>query len=128
MVKYLINFKAIDWESPAPGVRHKVFLENGQRIRLVEFSDSFVEVEWCTKGHVGYVLDGRMSIDFDGEWLEFKAGDGLFIPEGEASKHKGSVAKGEKVLIILFEKDISATSQKTGCPNPSGFFCNGNVI
>ncbi|MEW6607050.1 MAG: cupin domain-containing protein [bacterium] len=104
MAKYLINFKAMDWERPAPGVRHKVFLKHGQRVRLVEFSDDFVESDWCTKGHLGYVLDGRMSIDFNGERVEFNAGDGLFIPEGEASKHRGSVAKGEKVLIILFEK------------------------
>jgi len=34
----------------------------------------------------------------------FRAGDGLFIPEGEENKHKGKVAKGEKALIILFEK------------------------
>jgi ethanolamine utilization protein EutQ (cupin superfamily) len=104
MVSRLIDFKVIDWENPAPGVRHKVFSKNGQRIRLVEFSDSFVEAEWCTKGHVGYIMDGRISIDFDGEKIEFKSGDGLFIPEGEPNKHKAIVAKGEKALIILFEK------------------------
>jgi len=104
MVSHKIDFEAIAWESPTPGVRHKVFFKDGRRIGLVEFSDSFVEADWCTKGHVGYILDGRISIDFDGEQIEFRAGDGLFIPEGKASKHKGSVAKGEKALIILFEK------------------------
>jgi quercetin dioxygenase-like cupin family protein len=104
MVEYLIDFKTIAWESPAPGVRHKVFVKDSQRIRLVEFSDSFVESEWCTRGHIGYVLDGRISIDFDGKQIEFKTGDGFFIPEGEANRHKGSVRKGEKALIVLFEK------------------------
>jgi quercetin dioxygenase-like cupin family protein len=104
MDKYLIDFKSIAWESPAPGVRHKVFVKDGQRIRLVEFSDNFVESEWCTRGHIGYVLEGRISIDFDEKQTEFKAGDGLFIPEGKANRHKGSVRKGEKALIVLFEK------------------------
>ena len=104
MVEYLIGFKEIAWESPAPGVRQKAFVKDGQRIRLVEFTDSFFEPEWCTRGHIGYILEGRISIDFDGKQIEFKAGDGLFIPEGEGNKHKGSVEKGEKALIVLFEK------------------------
>jgi quercetin dioxygenase-like cupin family protein len=56
------------------------------------------------RGHIGYVPEGRISIDFNGEVIDFKAGDGIFIPEGEESRHKGMVARGEKVLVILFEE------------------------
>src|SRR4030042_1414624 len=104
MVEYLIDFKKIAWESPALGIRHKIFVKDGKRIRLVEFSDNFVEPEWCIRGHIGYVLEGRISIDFDGKQMEFKAGDGLFITEGEANRHKGSIRKAQKALIILFER------------------------
>lgn len=105
MHDYLIDFQGIDWENPASGVRRKIFSKDGQRIRLVEFSDSFVEANWCTKGHVGYILDGRIFIDFDGKIeIEFSSGDGIFILEGEANKHMGRIANGEKSLIILFEK------------------------
>jgi len=102
MKNYLINFKALAWESPAAGVRQKAFIQGGQRIRLVEFSDNFVEADWCRKGHAGYVLEGRLAIDFNGKRVEFKAGDGLWIAEGEP--HKASVARGETALLILFEK------------------------
>jgi uncharacterized cupin superfamily protein len=57
MRDYLIDFQNMTWESSAPGVRHKVY----------------------TKGHIGYVLEGNISIDFDGRVLTFREGDGFFI-------------------------------------------------
>jgi len=93
----------MNWKSPASGVRQKVFLQGDQKIRLVEFSDGFEEKDWCTNGHAGYVLEGKLSVAFGGRVIDFKAGDGLFVPEGEAHKHKAMIAKGDKVLIVLFE-------------------------
>ena len=104
MKNCLIDFQDIDWEAPAPGVQHKAYVKDNQRLRLVEFSDEFVEDSWCTKGHVGYILEGSISIDFDGTLIHFKAGDGLFIQEGKENKHKAKIAKDKKALIILFEK------------------------
>ncbi|MHC1574236.1 MAG: hypothetical protein ACXQTY_00310 [Candidatus Methanogasteraceae archaeon] len=99
-----IDFKNMGWESPTSGIRYKVYARGNQRIRLVEFSEDFNEPDWCTRGHVGYVLEGRLTIDFDGELIDFMSGDGIFIPEGEESKHRGKVARGEKALVILFEE------------------------
>ena len=100
----LVNFENMKWQNPAPGICYKEYIKDNQRIRLVEFSEQFNEVDWCTKGHVGYVIGGKISIDFNGEILTFRKGDGLFISEGEENKHKGSVGKGEKALLILFER------------------------
>ena len=100
----LINFKRMKWENPAPGIRYKECIKDNQKIRLVEFSEQFKEVDWCMKGHVGYVIEGKISINFSGSIIDFKSGDGLFISEGEGNKHKGSVGKGEKALLILFER------------------------
>lgn len=104
MNEYLIDFQGMKWESQVSGVRYKAFIRGEHRVRLVEFSEEFSEKDWCTKEHVGYVIDGSISIDFDRKLVNFKSGDGLFIPKGEANKHKGRIAKGEKALIILFEK------------------------
>ena len=104
MSDHLIEFKNMRWERPAPGVRHKAYVRGGQRIRLVEFSEGFTEPDWCTRGHIGYVLDGQISIDFNSEAIDFNAGDGMFIPEGEESRHIGRVAGGEKALVIPFEE------------------------
>ena len=43
-------------------------------------------------------------MDFNGTKILFKEGDGIFIPEGEESKHKAQVENGETASLILFEK------------------------
>jgi len=99
-----VPLKDMPWESPAPGVRHKAYTKKGMRLRLVEFSDVFKEESWCTKGHVGYVLEGELSIDYDGRIVRYLPGDGIFIEEGEENRHKAIIPKGKKALFILVEK------------------------
>ena len=82
MTPYRINFESMAWESPMVGVRFKAYEQDGRRLRLVEFTKEFVESDWCTKGHIGYILEGRMEIDFDGKVIVFGPGDGVFIPAG----------------------------------------------
>lgn len=103
MEDYLVNFKDMEWQCPANGIRYKVFVNGNQRIRLVEFSEGFVEEEWCTKGHAGYVLEGSLTTNFNGSLITHKKGDICFIPEGEENKHKAVVGKGERALMLLFE-------------------------
>lgn len=102
MDRYKVDFDSISWESPATGVRFKRHSESGRQIRLVEFSREFVEPDWCTRGHIGYVLDGRCEIDFDGHVVEYGPGDGIFIPAGEEHKHMASVLT-DVVLVVLIE-------------------------
>lgn len=104
MNRFIVDFKGIEWESPMPGVRFKAFVNDGRKLRLVEFTEELYEKDWCRKEHIGYMLDGRMTIDFAGRILEYAAGDGIFIPEGEEGRHKASIAKGERALIIFVEK------------------------
>jgi len=44
-----------------PGARSKFFQQEDKQIRLVEFTDEFVEPDWCEKGHIGYVLEGTLA-------------------------------------------------------------------
>lgn len=103
MDKYLIRFKEMDWKSNGVGFRTKEYIFGSQRIRLAEFSEGFVEPDWCTNGHVGYVLEGAFSIDFSGTIIQFNESDCLLIPEGEENKHKAVLGIGERVLLVLFE-------------------------
>jgi uncharacterized protein YjlB len=42
-----------------------------------------------------------LSISFDGEVISFKAGDGLFIPSGAASKHRSvAISAGTQLLMV----------------------------
>ncbi len=91
MEQYRIDFESMEREEPADGVKVKAYEQDGKKLRLVEFSKEFVEPDWCTKGHIGYILEGQMEIDFYGEKEIFGPGDGIFIPAGQEHKHKGRV-------------------------------------
>ncbi|MCP4260113.1 MAG: cupin domain-containing protein [Planctomycetes bacterium] len=102
MEQYKIDFESMPWESPAAGVKFKAFERNTKKLRLVEFYKDFVEPDWCSKGHIGYILEGQMEIDFNGDKEVFGPGDGVFIPAGQQHKHKGRVLT-DKVKAILVE-------------------------
>jgi len=99
---YRLAFDAMEWETPAPFVRQKRVDLGTKVLRLVEFQRGFVEEEWCTKEHAGYVLEGRMSVAFNNEAIEFEAGDGIDIPPGQTSCHKATPLT-ERVMLLLFE-------------------------
>ena len=102
MEQYRINFDTMPWESPADGVRFKAYEQGSRKLRLVEFDKEFIELDFCTKGHIGYILEGQMEIEFDGAKEVFGPGNGVFIPPGRQHKHKGRVLTG-KVKAILVE-------------------------
>ena len=102
-----VEFAAQAWEAPVPGVRMKVFRQAGTQVRLVEFAKDFVEPDWCLRGHAGYVLDGRIEVDFNGEVEVFGPGDGLIIPPGEPHKHKARALTGT-VTVVLVEEAVES--------------------
>ena len=102
MKQYKINFESMAWENPMVGVRFKAYEQDGRKLRLAEFTKEFVEPDWCTKGHIGYILKGQMEIDFDGKVIVFKVGDGVFIPAGEKHKHRARILT-DVVRVILAE-------------------------
>jgi quercetin dioxygenase-like cupin family protein len=104
MASYRVDFEAMGWQSPAAGVRFKAFADAARRVRLVEFSEGFHEVDWCRGGHIGMVLQGRCEVDFDGQVIAFGPGDGIFIPPGEPHRHKARVVDGP-VRVVLVEDE-----------------------
>jgi quercetin dioxygenase-like cupin family protein len=102
MKQHKIDFDSMAWEVPADSVRFKAYEQDGRKLRLVEFSKEFVEPDWCTKGHIGYIIEGKIEIDFDGDKEVFAPGNGIFIPSGEKHRHKGRVLT-DKVKAILTE-------------------------
>jgi quercetin dioxygenase-like cupin family protein len=102
MEKCKVSFDGLQWESPLKGARQKAVQEGKRRLRLVEFSRGFVEPDWCLKGHIGYVLEGEMDVNFDGTLVHYSAGDGILIPPGPANKHKATIST-EVVRLFLVE-------------------------
>ncbi len=103
MHPYLADFANLDWVDDGPGLQTKVLVQGKNRIRLARFSEGFEEEGWCRKAHLGYVLTGSGTLNFGGEMVPVKAGDGLAIPGGEAGQHKMQIAPGEQIVILLFE-------------------------
>ena len=102
MERYRVDFESMPWETPTAGVRFKAHEQDGKRLRLVEFTKEFVELDWCKNGHIGLVLEGQIEVDFDGEIIVGSAGEGVFIPPGEKHKHKGR-AVTDTVKLVLVE-------------------------
>ena len=98
-----IIFDQIEWQSPQPGMRCKVFLDGTRQIRIVEFSQEFLEAQWCEKGHVGLVLSGDLEIDFSGRVVRFPEGSALSIPQGAAHAHKARAVTSTVRLFLVEE-------------------------
>ncbi len=86
MTSRKVDFDTLAWESPMPGVRHKVQVVGDRKLRLVEYS-SRMAPHWCAVGHFGRILSGRFEITFDDGTEIFEPGDGVMIPDGEAHRH-----------------------------------------
>ena len=56
---------------------------------------------WCVTGHVGYVLQGSLEIEFGDGIRSFDAGDGFFIRAGEVERHKPKAIQGPVKLLVV---------------------------
>jgi len=101
MQNYRIDFDALPWEPVMDGVRQKVVVHSGKKVRLVEYSKA-MSPHWCTKGHYGYILNGRLEIEFRESTHAFEEGNGVFIPNGEEHRHRARVLS-DVVRAILVE-------------------------
>jgi len=99
-----VDFAALPWEEPAPGVRFKAMIRGNQRLRLVEFTNEFIEHDWCLKAHIGYVLEGELEITFDDATERLTAGDGVFITGGEQERHRARLKGTAVARLILVEE------------------------
>jgi len=100
---YSVEFDNLQWESPLPGARFKSFFRDGKALRIVEFTDQFVEPHWCEKGHIGIVLSGELEVDFKGNVVRYPEGSAIFIPSGESHAHKGRAITPVVRLFLVEE-------------------------
>ncbi|OGU55644.1 MAG: hypothetical protein A2V66_10215 [Ignavibacteria bacterium RBG_13_36_8] len=101
-MEYKIDFDKLNSESPFEGISHKYFIHGDTKLRLVEYGKN-MPPHWCSKGHIGYVLEGEMEIEFANEKILFRKGDGVFIPGGDEHKHKGVVITEKAVMVFVEE-------------------------
>jgi mannose-6-phosphate isomerase-like protein (cupin superfamily) len=101
--RYKVDFESLPWNEPGDGIRFKIMQRDGYQVRLVEFSRHMKHESWCVRGHMAYIVEGRMEIDFDGKRECFEVGDGLFVPDGEAHRHRPKVLS-DRVVFFSVER------------------------
>ena len=100
---HLVSFGAIAWQSAMAGMRFKEHVRGGRRLRLVEYTPEMAP-HWCERGHLGYVLDGRLEISFSDEVVVLETGDGVDIPSGPEHRHMGRALT--EVVRVIFVEDV----------------------
>ena len=108
MISFLpkrVDFSKLRWETPVPGIRYKIYRQGDKQIRFVELKSGFVESDWCTRGHIGYILKGKLKVKFVDKSLIFNYGDAFSIPAGRKSKHK-AYPLTSLVRLFLVEDDF----------------------
>jgi hypothetical protein len=101
-MNYLVNFDALQWESPAPGIRHKLHRVDSRVLRLVEYSREMVP-HWCIRGHIGHMVDGSLEIEFKIGSYRFQAGDAVFIPPGPEHAHRAVAVTSVATALFVEE-------------------------
>ncbi len=83
----------------------KELVRGQQQLRLVEFQKGFQEHGWCEQGHVGYVVEGTLNIEFPDRTVPAHVGDAVLIPAGHQARHRAQVV-GESAQLIFFENVV----------------------
>ena len=100
--------KLIDWssmeKSTTKGETGAVISSIAQigtcRVRILEFSPGYCADDWCDKGHVFYVIEGVLLIDFRDETSQsFPTGMSGYIPDAVTS-HLARTEAGAKVFLV----------------------------
>lgn len=104
MANFKIEFENIDWENNSIGAKQKLFQSDNKKVRLLRLEDNFDDIDWCKKGHIGFVLKGEMTLDFSNREENYKAGDAFIIECGESNKHRAKIKKGKFAELILVEE------------------------
>jgi hypothetical protein len=95
-------FHGVPWAPAGEGARTKVVQRGDVRIRLLELTPRFVEHGFCTRGHIGYVLEGEVELSFADGSLALRAGDAVFLRAGDEHGHRAR-AVTPRVLLFLVE-------------------------
>jgi quercetin dioxygenase-like cupin family protein len=98
-----IDFRTIGWEDDQPGIRSRAGRAVGSRWAEVEYSPGAMRDEWCTDGHHGYVLGGRIEYEFDdgSAPLRLEAGQGFVLAAGTG--HRGRNPGEETTRLFLID-------------------------
>ena len=98
----LLDFDAIRWADDQPDIHSRAERALGQRWAIVEYEPGAAREEWCTDGHRGYVLAGRIEYEFDdgSPTLAVAQGQGFFLLGGTGHRGRNPGASTTRLFLI----------------------------
>lgn len=105
---YSLPFQVTDWNTIEPTLhkgetgeaRWRTWIQDGLRLRMVEYSPNYKADHWCEKGHLLFVLEGEMITELkNGKSFMMKAGSSYQVSD-ELSSHRSHTETGAKLIII----------------------------
>jgi quercetin dioxygenase-like cupin family protein len=97
-----LDFDSIDWADDQPDIHSRAENALGQRWAIVEYESGAAREEWCTDGHRGYVLAGRIEYEFDdgSAPLRVEQGQGFYLAAGTGHRGRNSGAEPTRLFLI----------------------------
>ena len=98
-----VDFDALGWEDDGPGIRARAAQAVGSRWAIVEYGPGARRDEWCTDGHRGYVVEGKIEYEFDDgtPLLKVRQGQGFVLAAGTG--HRGHNPSGTATRLFLID-------------------------
>jgi epoxyqueuosine reductase len=103
----LAMFEDVPWETTAPGRRQKVIRQGSRQARWLELSPGFGETEWCTRGHVGHVIEGNVEITFSDRIAVFGTGDAIALSGGPRDRHRARAVDRPALLFVVEDAEVA---------------------
>ena len=99
-----VDFERLPWVDEAAGLRTKTLARAGQRARLLELGEGFLEVDWCTRRHAFHVLEGRCSLETRDGTVALEQGTIGLISGGDSHAHRLVLGPGQGALLLVFDE------------------------
>ena len=71
------------------------------QLRLVEYSPRYIADHWCHKGHIVFVVSGRLVIEHQGgDTYILTQGASYHVPDGDGPPHRVLSEEGATIFIV----------------------------
>ena len=97
-----LDFDSIAWADDQADIHSRAAVALGQRWATVEYEPGAAREEWCSDGHRGYVLAGRIEYEFEdgSEPLTVEQGQGFFLTAGTGHRGRNPSAQATRLFLI----------------------------
>jgi quercetin dioxygenase-like cupin family protein len=97
-----LDFESMGWSDDQADIHSRAQTALGQRWATVEYEPGAAREEWCTDGHRGYVLAGRIEYEFDdgSPPLAVEQGQGFFLAAGTGHRGRNPGHSPTRLFLI----------------------------